>query len=78
MKDKFNYVHMYEYIERRIGAYHDGNKRLLELLIDHLSGDVYPREPAAITRVAMIPPQHILQSTNLQPQSCKVSYRCHG
>ena len=47
-------------------SYHNGDKRLLELLVQHLCADVNAGQPAAITRVTMVPAYGILQPPNLQ------------
>lgn len=47
-------------------SYHYGHKRLLKLLVEHLSADIYARQPASIARVTVIPADGILQPANLR------------
>lgn len=46
-------------------AYNNGDKWFLELLVQHLSAHINARQPAPISRVAVIPANHIFQSPNL-------------
>lgn len=47
-------------------SYHNGYKRLLKLLVEHLSADINTRQPATITGVTVIPADGVLQPANLQ------------
>lgn len=47
-------------------SYHNGHKRLLELLVEHLGADIYARQPAAIAGVTVVPADRILQPANLR------------
>lgn len=47
-------------------SYHNGYKRLLKLLVEHLSADIDTRQPASITGVTVIPADGVLQPANLQ------------
>ena len=46
-------------------TYHDGDKRFLELLVQHLCADINARQPAAIAWVTVVPANSILQPTHL-------------
>ena len=46
--------------------YHNGHPWFLELLIGHLCSHVYPRQPAAVARVTVVPAHGVLQSSNLR------------
>lgn len=47
-------------------TYHDSNERVLELLISHLSVDIDTRQPAAVSRVGVVPPNRVLDSADLE------------
>lgn len=46
-------------------------KGLLILLVKHLCGNINAREPASITRMRMVPPNHIFQPTSLYQKLSK-------
>lgn len=50
------------------GVDDDSQKGFLVLLVQHLSGTVDTRHPAAVPRVAVVPAHHILQPAHLQPK----------
>jgi hypothetical protein len=53
------------------GIDHNCDERLLEILVQHLRGDVNATEPAAIPRMTVIPSNGIFQSSNLEyVQTC--------
>ena len=43
----------------------DGHEWVLEVLVQHLCGDVDTREPTAVARVGVIPTNGVLQSAHL-------------
>ena len=47
------------------GTHHDSYKRLLELLVEHLRADIDTGQPTPVTRMTMIPPDHVLKPPNL-------------
>lgn len=49
-------------------SYHDGNKGFLKLLVEHLSADIYAREPASVAGVTVVPANCILQPANLRDE----------
>lgn len=51
-----------------VSTYHHCYKWFLKLLVQHLCTNINPGEPAAITRVAMIPTDCILKAANLTHQ----------
>lgn len=58
-------IQQYSHDNHRALTYHDSNKRLLELLVEHLSTDINARQPASVARMTVIPTNCILQSTDL-------------
>lgn len=46
-------------------TYDNCNKRLLKLLVKHLSADIYAWEPAAVSRMTVVPSDGILQAAHL-------------
>lgn len=55
-------------------SYHNGHKRLLKLLVEHLSADIYAWQPASIARVTVIPANSILQPANLRELEIDADY----
>ncbi|MFS8029659.1 hypothetical protein Hanom_Chr17g01524901 [Helianthus anomalus] len=43
-------------------VYNNSQERLLVLLVQHLSRNINPRQPASVTRMRMVPPNNIFQS----------------
>lgn len=46
-------------------THHHRHEGLLKLLVEHLSADIYTRQPAAVTWVTVVPANSVLQPTNL-------------
>ena len=44
---------------------HDGNKRVLVLLVRHLGRHIDTREPAPIPRMRVVPADRVLKTPNL-------------
>lgn len=54
-------------------SHHNGYKRLLKLLVEHLSADIDTRQPASVTGVTVIPADGVFQPANLQGHSAALS-----
>ena len=44
-----------------VGVHHNGQERVLVLLLGHLRANVDARQPASIAWVAVVPPYHVFQ-----------------
>lgn len=55
-----------------INTNHDGHKRFLELLVQHLGAHVDARKPTAVTRMTVVPSYGVLQSADLNAQQVTI------